>query len=302
MQITVDDIMAFVKVAEYRSFNRAADELGITQSALSRRLKKLEDNLGSKVLDRTTRKIGLTVVGNEFLPMATRMVSDFEKSLSDIIDVIQIRAGIISMSSNMTIADTLLPEVLSRFGDAYPNIQIRITEDSSPATVERIIRGEVEFGIAQIDETSPDIDFEPLIDDPFVMVCHPDHPLAEHEAVCWSDLNGHSFIKMQPGSGTWGSLQRSLDDLAVSLDGRFEVAHLAALLALVGKNLGISAIPRLGALKRPDLKLVTRPLQSPSVNRVIGIVKLRGHSLSPAAEALQGYVREVLSEYQSPEQ
>ena len=147
MQITVDDIMAFVKVAEYRSFNRAADELGITQSALSRRLKKLEDNLGSKVLDRTTRKIGLTVVGNEFLPMATRMVSDFEKSLSDIIDVIQIRAGIISMSSNMTIADTLLPEVLSRFGDAYPNIQIRITEDSSPATVERIIR--VSSGPAQ---------------------------------------------------------------------------------------------------------------------------------------------------------
>ena len=101
MYATLDDIRAFVAVAEFASFKRAADELGITQSALSRRLKKLEDGLGARLLDRTTRRIAVSTVGQEFLPEARRMVRDFEQSLRDIRDLVQIRTGMVALATNI---------------------------------------------------------------------------------------------------------------------------------------------------------------------------------------------------------
>ncbi|MEM7124671.1 MAG: LysR family transcriptional regulator, partial [Pseudomonadota bacterium] len=111
MHIKLDDLQAFVTIAEFGGFARASDELNITQSALSRRIKKLEDALGARLLDRTTRRVSVSTVGEEFLPEAMRIVDEFNQSLSDIRDLIQVRTGTVAISTNMTVADTLLPEI-----------------------------------------------------------------------------------------------------------------------------------------------------------------------------------------------
>jgi len=296
MQISLDDIAAFVRVAELKSFNRAADELGVTQSALSRRMKKLEDALETRLLDRTTRTVRLTVVGNEFLPMATRMIRDVEKSISDITDVIQIRSGVVTISSNMTIADTLMPEILERYHHARPGIRVRVIESSSPQAMARVGQGEVEFGVGQIAEKRPELDFEPLIRDRYVLICHPEHPLAGAPERVWADLAGHSVIRMASSSGTWKVMRRVLEETGVEVRMNYEVAHLSAMLALVDRDLGVSAIPGLGTMKRPDLAIAFRPLSDPVINRTIGVVTLRGRTLSPAADALRAVVRDVLHE------
>ena len=104
MQISLDDVIAFVRIAKLGSFKEAAEELYVTQSALSRRIKKLEDMLGARLLDRTTRRVSMTVIGKDFLPDAERMIEDFEKSVGDIVDVIQMRAGLVKVATNMTSA------------------------------------------------------------------------------------------------------------------------------------------------------------------------------------------------------
>lgn len=294
MDVKLDDIEAFVAVAEFGAFNRAADELGITQSALSRRLKKLEEALGARLLDRTTRKVSVSVVGQEFLPEARRMIEDFKKSLNDVRELVQIKKGAISVSSNMTIADTILPAIVKRFHVENPEVRVRVSESSSPQALERVLRREAELAIAQFGEGHPDLAFEPLIVDRFVLVCHVDHPLAAQNAVTWSDLQPHGFIRMRSGSGTTKLLRRTLGEKMRFLSGDIEVGHFSALLGFIGQNLGVSAVPTLVNLKRPDLELATRPITNPEVSRSIGIVTQRGRSLSPAGEAFCDICREKL--------
>ncbi|MCR9085422.1 MAG: LysR family transcriptional regulator [Rhodobacteraceae bacterium] len=296
MQIKLDDVQAFVVIANMGGFARAAEELGITQSALSRRIKKLEEALGARLLDRTTRQVSVSLVGEEFLPEAERIVAEFNQSISDIRELIQVRTGTVAMSTNMTVADTLLPEIMAQFRQANPRVRVRVTESSSPAALERVLRRESELAIAQFGEGHPDLEYEPLFDDRFVLVCHRDHPLARESLLRWKDLQPHNFIRMRAGSGTTNLLQRKLGDRLRVLSGDLEVGHFNALLALVGRNLGVSAIPTLVQYKRTDLDLVARPIRDPVISRDLGIIKERGRSLSPAGEALRKVCREVLTQ------
>lgn len=294
MQIKFDDVEAFVAVAELGSFNRAADALGITQSALSRRLKKLEESLGARLLDRTTRKVAVSVVGEEFLPEARRMIEDLEKSLRDMRDLVQARKGSIAVASNMTIADTVLPKIVARFRRENPNVRVSVTESSSPQALDRVFRREAELAIAQFGEGRPELAFEPLVVDRFVLVCHRDNALAERDHVAWSDLEPHNFIRMRAASGTTKLLERSLQDKMRFLSGDIEVGHFNALLGFVGQNLGVSAIPTLVNLKRPDLDLVTRPIIEPEVSRALGLVTQADRSLSPAGQRFRDLCAEML--------
>lgn len=294
MDVKLDDVEAFVTVAELGSFNRAADALGITQSALSRRLKKLEDALGARLLDRTTRKVGVSVVGEEFLPEARRMVADFTKSLQHVRDLVHVRKGSVSVASNMTIADTILPRIVSRFRRENPEVRVKLTESSSPQALDRVVARDAEMAIAQFGEGRPELAFEPLIVDRFVLVCHRDHPLAAQAEVAWRDLEPHSFIRMRAASGTTKLLERSLRDKMRYLTGDIEVGHFNALLGFVGQNLGVSAIPTLVNLKRPDLNLITRPIVEPEVSRALGVVTQRDRSLSPAGQKFRALCREML--------
>lgn len=300
MHIKLDDLQAFVTIAEFGGFARASDELNITQSALSRRIKKLEDALGARLLDRTTRRVSVSTVGEEFLPEAMRIVDEFNQSLSDIRDLIQVRTGTVAISTNMTVADTLLPEIIAQFKAENPNVRVRVSESSSPAALDRVLRRESELAIAQFGEGHPDLDYEPLLKDRFVLISHRDHPLAGAKGLVWQDLANHNFLRMRAGSGTTNLLERSLGDQFRTLTGDVEVGHFNALLALVGRNLGVSAIPTLAQLKRLDLDLVATPISAPVISRSLGIVTYRGRSLSPAGEALRKTCRHVLSQSTPP--
>lgn len=284
MKITIDDLEAFIAVADYESFNRAAVELGITQPALSRRIKKLEDTLGAKLLDRTTRKISVSIVGEEFILEARRMLDEFAKSIDDVQELIKTRTGSISLSANMTITDLILPEIVSKFKKKCPNIRLRISQNSSPEAVKKVLRKECEFAIAQYSHDDPNLEFEPLINDSFVMICNKKHELAKKNKVFWNDFESHNFIKLGSNSRTISILKEELGDKIKYLNGDIEVDHFSALIAFVGENLGVSAIPALANFKRPELNIVTKPIEDHQVSRMLGIITYKGRSLSPASK------------------
>lgn len=133
------------------------------------------------------------------------------------------------------------------------------------------------------------MEFEPL----FVLVCHKDHPLAQEDNLTWQDLSPHKFVRLRAASGTTNLLNRILGDKLRYLSGDLGIGHFNALLALVGRNLGVSAIPTLVQLKRAELDLVIRSISDPEISRTLGFVTNRGRSLSPAGEALRQTCREV---------
>ena len=110
----------------------------------------------------------------------------------------------------------------------------------------------------------------------------------------WAELAHYPLIKLQPNTGASRAIERALNGTGITLSSRCEVSHLSPQLSLVAMNLGVAAAPGLALLKRPDLELVARPLGRPEIKTELGVIQLRGRTLSPAASALVEIVRAVV--------
>jgi DNA-binding transcriptional LysR family regulator len=278
------DLRAFVAVVDLEGFHRAAEALNLSQPALSRRIQRLEAAVGAALLERTTRRVALTTVGREFLPLVRRMLEEFDSSLFAMRDVGKQRRGQISLACVPTAAFYFLPSVIARFNEQYPNIRFRILDLSANEGLESVARGEVEFGINLLGASDPELSFEPLIDDPFVLACRRDHPLAKRDLLTWSDLEGQPLVAVSRTSGNRIMLDAALVRAGVNLSWSYEVTHLSTSLGLVEAGLGISVLPKLATPQADHPIIVTRPIQNPEVSRTIGVVRRRGGRLAPAAE------------------
>lgn len=278
------DLRAFVAVVDLEGFHRAAEALNLSQPALSRRIQRLEAAVGAALLERTTRRVALTNVGREFLPLVRRLLDEFDSSLFAMRDIGRERRGLISLACVPTAAFYFLPSVIARFNEQYPNIRFRILDLSANEGLESVARGEVEFGINLLGTSDPELTFEPLIEDPFVLACRRDHPLARRDVLAWSDLEGQSLVAVSRTSGNRILLDAALVRAGVSLSWSYEVTHLSTSLGLVEAGLGISVLPQLATPQAEHPIIVTRPIRNPEVSRTIGVVRRRGGRLAPAAE------------------
>ena len=278
------DLRAFVAVVELGGFHRAAEALNMSQPALSRRIQRLEAAVGAALLERTTRRVALTMVGREMLPLVRRMLDEFDSSIFAMRDLGSRRAGQIALACIPTAAFYFLPSVIARFSEQYPNIRFRILDLSANDGLEAVARGEVEFGINLLGGSDAELTFEPLLEDPFVLACRRDHVLADRPALAWADLEGHPLVTVSRASGNRAILDSALVKVGVRLDWSFEVTHLSTSLGLVEAGLGISVLPRLATPGQDHPTIATRAIRDPEISRTIGVVRRRGVRLAPAAE------------------
>lgn len=286
MNINCDvlDLRAFLAIAEMRSFHLAADTLSISQPALSRRIQKLEAAIGAPLLERTTRHVSTTAVGQELLPLVRRMIEEFDASLFAVRDVSARRSGQITIACLPTAAFYFLPAVIKRFNDDYPNIRFRILDLPAMEGLQAVARGEVEFGVNLMGASDPDLIFDSLLEDPFVLACRRDHPLATKKVVDWADLEPYRLITVSRTSGNRTLLDAALARSNLKLRWFYEVTHLSTSLGLVEADVGISVLPKLATPQSEHPILVTRTIGSPLITRTIGVVRRKNSNLSPAAE------------------
>lgn len=296
MRANFEDLRAFVHVAERASFVQAADGLSITQSALSRRLRKLEEVVGARLLDRTSRRVGLTAVGEAFLPSARRVIRHMDGAMTDIQDFVSLRGGTVGIASTRSVASTVLPAAIERYNAEHPGMKVRVLDGIGPGTSRFVLNGEAEFGVVLADNEPAELDVTPVLEDPYVLACHQDHPLADSAVVRWSALSGHGFIRMAPGTGNEHVLRRKLEPLGLVPEWVLEARHLTSLMAFIERGLGVSAIPRIAVEPFRSARIAIRRLVDPMVCRHIGILEVPGRSLSPAALALRRIVFEELEQ------
>ncbi len=277
------DLRAFLAVLDNGSFNRAATLLNMSQPALSRRIKGLEERLGASLIERSTRHVAPTPIGMQLQPLVRRLIDEFEDSVLSIGDLGGKQAGTVTIAAVPTAAFYFLPRVVKRFNAAYPAIRFRILDLSAIEAIESVARGEVEFGINFLGWTRTDIKFTPLLSDPFVLACRKDHPLAGRAVLRWDELQGFPLIGVSQRSGNRDVVEQALANSGVQLDWFFEVNHLSTSLGLVEAGLGASVLPRLATPPGEHPTLAIIPLVEPCVSRKIGIVERRDGRLSPAA-------------------
>ena len=271
-------LRAFVVVAKHGSFKLAARELSRTQPAITLAVQQLEDYIGLKLLERTTRRVAPTVEGERFIPIAERLIRDFDSAIFDLNAAAERRSGHVSIAVVPSIATTLLPSILKSFTEQYPGISIHMTDANSPAVQRRLARNEVDFGIGSRSRANQGLLFRPLLQDRLELICHCDHPLAKRKGpVKWEELREHRFLD----SGLHSLLP--LDGIVDNP--RFEFSTTTTLFAMVRANIGVTVLPTL-ATPDYDPQLVARPLQDPVTRREICLITRKEWTLSPAAEAM----------------
>ncbi|MBS0246167.1 MAG: LysR family transcriptional regulator [Proteobacteria bacterium] len=278
------DLRAFLAVLDLGGFHRAAAALNLSQSALSRRIRALEDAVGAPLLERTTRHVAPTATGRAFEPLARRSIEDIESQLMILTGAGERLEGQITVACIPTAAFYFLPRAIERFNKHFPRIRFRILDLSANEALDSVARGQAEFGINLTGSTHEELTFTPLIDDPFVLACRRDHAIARRKRLSWSDLEDEPLIGVSRTSGNRGILDQALSKAGVHLSFRYEVNHLTTSLGLVERGLGVSVLPRLATPPAGHPTIVTKPIGTPEVRRTIGLTERRRGRLSPAAQ------------------
>ncbi|HUI99231.1 MAG TPA: LysR family transcriptional regulator [Usitatibacter sp.] len=286
MKLDVAGLQAFIAIAERGSFGRAAGSLHITQTGLTRRLQKLEEALGVRLVERTTRSTALSTIGRAFLPRARRLVEDLTAAFAEVRESGKAMRGDVTIACVPTVGVHYLPRIVQRYAARHPDNRVRILDHASADVAQAVLSREAEFGINILGSHHPDLAGMPLVDDRFVLVCRDDHPLARREALAWRSLEPHALIYVGQMSGNRHLLDDALARAQVSLRFRFEVQRSSTAVGLVAEGVGAAIVPRLAVQKGAYPRLRVVALREPVVSRTLVLVSRRNAELSPAAAAL----------------
>lgn len=289
-------IEAFVAVADLGSFSRAADHLHISQTALSRRIAKLEDAIAGKLFMRTTRSLSLTQPGTDFLPRARRLVREMSAALTELKESTMHGYGHVVMGCLPTVAAGMMSRVIAAYSEQYPRNRIQILDRSATEIRQAVLRGEAEFGVSVLPSGQNELHRITLFQDPVVMVCPEHHPLAQKKQLAWHSLVGQPLIGIGSLSGLRLQTEIVINENKLNLWFAYEVQHLSTAVGLVAGGAGIAILP-LGAcdaIGRTGLCVV--PLIKPAVCRAIELFHRQDHALSPAAKPLYDLVLEELGD------
>ena len=292
MKIDALGIQAFIAIAEQQGFQKAADTLHISQTALSRRLQNLEGSLRVKLVERTTRSVTLTIVGSRFLPQAQRLFGELAASMLEIRETSDAQRGDVCIACIPTAAARYLPRILRDYADRFPDNRVRIVDKTSAAVTEAVLRREVEFGINVRESLHGDLDSEALFDDRFVLVCRHDHPLAKQKRATWRQLQAHPLIVTSEATVNRALLEKAVGASGSGLAAFYEVQRSTTAIGLVGEGVAAAVVPALVMRNAndPDLRVIA--LTTPVVSRRLVLITRRNVVLSPAARALHRLVRD----------
>lgn len=288
MNFELSDLRAFVSVADLGSFRAAADAIHVSQPALSRRVDKLEQALGFRLFERTTRKVELNAMGRAFLPRARHVLGELEASLLGMVDLSDRIRGLVTVACIPSAVDNFVAGVVRDFHQRYPGIRVRLLDQSATDILLSVARAEADFGITYLGVQEPDLEFEQLVVEPFVLACRHDHPLAGQKQVRWAELADYECVVLAPGSGNRMLMDQGLAQVDAHPRWSCEVQHVPAQLSLIEAGVGVGAVPRLALSGGAGASLVGVPLVEPELVRRVGIVRRRGRPLAGGVQAFHG--------------
>lgn len=291
MKIDFDGVQAFVVIAELGGFNKAAEHLHVTQTALTRRVQKLEAYLGLRLLDRTTRYVELTSVGRDFLPQARAIVSEMTAAVGRLKDMSKNAKGSFTLACVPTMAAHILPDMIREYARTSPHNRIRLLDATSYEVRDSVLQSKAELGIGIHGEQHPNLIETPLFEDPLMFFCRESNPLSEMKSVTWSDMSGTDLIVVSNLTATRVFMDYQLAKRGISLSGAYEVQHHATAISLVAAGVGSAILPASTFREGDRLGVRRIPLVSPVVKRKIVLLSRKNSTLSPAAEAFSKLVK-----------
>jgi len=279
----ISELKAFVAVAEQGSFSLAANELHLTQPAISKRISQLEAGLNCQLFDRIGRQVALTEAGRDLLPRAQRILLEMEDMRRAMSSRTGEVTGTLKIGTSHHIGLHRLPPILKQFARRYPQVTLDIQFIDSEMAFDLVMQGKLELGIVTLPpEGNGGLTSLPVWQDPLAFMVGPEHPLARHGAIELQALADHQAIL--PSMSTF--TRRIVEGLFRQYDLQIEVPistnYLETIKMMTSIGLGWTVLPA----TMLDEEVEALPIVDVALSRTLGVVYHPGHSLSNAAKAI----------------
>ena len=250
LSMNFHQLRIFHTVARLGSFSRAAEELSISQPAVSIQVRELEKSMGSALLNRMRRGLQLTDTGQAVYSYTRRIFSLAEEMQSAVQDIQGLRSGRLTIGSSTTPGEYILPWVIGQFQQRYPEVEVSLSISNTQSVVERIHNRELDLGMAGAPISLVGLVCFPYVFDEIVVIASPDHPLITGAKATLSDLEGQRFILREQGSATRRSAEDCLMEYGVSVKVVMELGSNEAVKRAVAAGLGLGMVSKFAVI--PD--------------------------------------------------
>jgi DNA-binding transcriptional LysR family regulator len=282
----VHQLRYFVSVARTRHFSRAAASVHVAQPSLSKQIQNLETELGTPLFNRARGNITLTPAGETLLPIAQRIIADLADAHVQVQELVGLNRGRLRLGATPSLCTIIVPEVLRRFHDAYPGIDVIIEERGSRDLVPLLAQGALDFAliILPLHRRDPALTTTPILREPLVVAAAADAPLRA-KALRVRDLQHHPLVMFRDGydlrDATLAACRRARVEPRIAVEG----GEMDAVLRFVETGLGIAVVPTMVLQDRPRLRRIR--FRSPGLSRTIGLAHRRDINPSAAARQFQ---------------
>lgn len=286
INFTLRQLDAFRAVSRYRSFSLAAKTLYLSQPSLTSLIRNLEQALGVRLFDRTTRRVELTRAGLELLPVAERTFAELELARENLAQLGSLRRGLVTIGALPSAAADLVPRAVYAFQRLHPEVEVRVTDAVAGDLVEMVRVGAVDVAVGSATRVEPDVLFRSITHDTMHLVCRADHRLADRRQVGWAELADEPFIAMSEGTSVRHATNTAFATLGLVKPADFEVGLLSTMFGLAKSGVGVTALPTTVLQVFNVAGVAKIRLVAPVVRREIGFLIRQGRAPSPATARL----------------
>jgi DNA-binding transcriptional LysR family regulator len=282
----------FSKVVEEKSFSRAADKVFRTQPAVSIAIRRLEEEIGLPLLDRSQKSPVLTEAGQVVYDYAQRILGLRDQVAQAIAEIQSLKRGRIRVGANESTSLYLLPELILKFREQHPEVKVEISRYVSSRLPREVLERSVDFALMASEPMDRDIESFPVLKDELVLIVSPKHPLAGRSSVKIKELGKESFIAHNVKSGSRVKVIEAFARQHTPLNITLELATIETIKRFVQKRIGLAFVPRMCV--REELErgvLVTVPVRGLTHTRFLWAAHRRGANHSPSSEAFLQLLR-----------
>ena len=285
--LSARQLHAVLAVAEYNSFIAAAAFLKTSQPALTRTIKRVEDVLGVRLFDRSTRRVAITTAGREFVALAERMLNDLRISIGSMRQISEQQRGQIIISSIMSVANGLLPAIVAKYRASRPGIEIILREGVHGTVLEDIRSGTADLGATYVDDVPDFVEAKRVSREVFEVILPRSHPLtkrARRSSVTLTELVSFPLVSLPHESRTRRIIDGAASTAGHTLQHVATVTQFATMMSFVRAGVGIAIVPSgaIAGLLGRDIAVLA--LTKPRLSRDVGLIWLRERELTPAAK------------------
>ena len=279
----IESLKLFCDLAETTSFTKAAKINGVTQSAVSQQISSLETKFDAVLIERSKKKFSLTKEGNTLYKYSKQIIQTYDELRHKIQEIQNVVTGSIKVVTIYSIGLHELPPYLKKFLKKHPTVNVSVEYRRATQLYEDIVTGMADIGLVAYPQKDPRLQVTSLAEDMLVLICHPDHPLAQQPKVKLSEIASHKFIAFEPDIPTRRAIDKILRDRNVEVDHAMEFDNIETVKRAVEIDAGISIVPRSPVAQEVAKKTIAMvEIEDEKFFRPLAAVHKKSKVLSPA--------------------